>query len=518
MTSVNPVKDLSPLGASDPVVTLRGISKRFGGTQALADVDLDLHPGEVHSLVGENGAGKSTLGKIVAGVYSADEGELTVDGVPVGRWDPVRAQRAGVVMIAQELSLVPQLTVEQNVFLGIEGARAGVLRRDLTRRFTALQESADFDLDPKARLGDLRIADQQKVEIMRALARDARVIVMDEPTSSLTGHEINQLHRLIERLCEQGRSIVYVSHFLDSVLEVSDRITVMRDGVRVRTSLAGEETKQSMVAGMLGRELAVTFPPRRDPVPDSVEPLLELRGVSTAAGVEGADVVVRPGEIVGLLGLVGSGRSEIARAAAGVDRITSGTIRFDGREQTSWGIRTAIEAGLAMVPEDRHAQGLVLERSVRENIALTFLSRVSRMGVIGRREERERVGELARALDMRPPRIDLPVGGLSGGNQQKALLGKWLLGEPKLVIFDEPTRGVDIGAKATIYQLIVDLAARGVGVLLISSEHEEVLALATRAYVVDRGTTTGEVDPASLGVDDLLAHLFSVEQEIGASA
>jgi ribose transport system ATP-binding protein len=501
-----------------PVVSLRGVSKRFGGTQALADVDLDLHAGEVHALVGENGAGKSTLGKIVAGVYSPDLGELTVNGEPVGRWDPVRAQRAGVVMIAQELALVPRLTVEQNVFLGMEGARGGLLRRDLTSRFRELQQDADFALDPKAQVGDLRIADQQKVEILRALARDARVVVMDEPTSSLTGHEINQLHRLIGKLCEQGRSIVYVSHFLDSVLEVSHRITVMRDGVRVRTSTAGEETKQSMVQAMLGRELAVTFPPRLPTVEESVEPLLELRGVSTAAGVEHADLVVRPGEIVGLLGLVGSGRSEIARAAAGIDRITEGTIRFGGRDQTAWNTRTAIAAGVAMVPEDRHAQGLILERSVRENIALAFLGRLSRFGVLSRRQERARATELATRLDMRPPRIDLPVGGLSGGNQQKALLGKWLLGEPALVIFDEPTRGVDIGAKATIYELIVELAARGAGVLLISSEHEEVLALATRACLVDRGTTAGVVDPSELGVEELLALLFSVDQETGATA
>ena len=520
-TSVETSVDTSANGLAAPVapvVSLRGISKRFGGTQALAAVDLDLYPGEVHSLVGENGAGKSTLGKIVAGVYSPDAGELTVDGGSVGRWDPVRAQRAGVVMIAQELALVPNLTVEQNVFLGIESATAGVLRRDLTKRFRRLLQDADFELDPKARLGDLRIADQQKVEILRALARDARVIVMDEPTSSLTGHEINQLHDLIGRLCQQGRSIVYVSHFLDSVLEVSDRITVMRDGVRVRTSAASAETKQSMVQGMLGRELSVTFPPRRPPVPDSVAPLLELRGVSTSAGVESASLVVRPGEIVGLLGLVGSGRSEIARAAAGIDRATSGSIRFRGTERPSWNVRSAIAEGMVMVPEDRHAQGLVLERSVRENIALAFVSRMSRLGVISQSEEKTRVSALATALDMRPPRIDLPVGGLSGGNQQKALLGKWLLGDPALVVLDEPTRGVDIGAKATIYQLIVELAERGVGVLLISSEHEEVLALATRAYVVDRGTTAGEVDPSSLRVDELLAHLFSVDHEIGAIA
>lgn len=506
------------MNATSPIVELRAVSKRFGGTKALDTVDLDLRTGEVHALVGENGAGKSTLGKITAGLYSPDSGELRVDGQAVGRWDPVRAQRAGVVMIAQELSLVPELTVEQNVFLGVESNTLGVMHRDVGRRFAELEAQADFRLPPKALVGDLRIADQQKVEIMRALARDARVIVMDEPTSSLTAHETERLHALIQSLRAQGRTVVYVSHFLDAVLEIADRITIMRDGVRVRTADAAAETKASMVQGMLGRELSVTFPERRPRVDAAVDPLLVVDDISTTTGVDSVSLVVRPGEIVGLLGLVGSGRSEIARAIAGADPVTAGRITYLGRERPRWNTRTAIAAGVVMVPEDRHAQGLVLERSVKENISLAFLSRFSRGGILRPRAEREGAQSLAEALSMRPPRINLEVGGLSGGNQQKALLAKWLIGDPKFVILDEPTRGVDIGAKATIYRLIADLADRGVGVLLISSEHEEVLALSTRAYTVTAGRIAGEVDPSLLGVSDVLAHLFAVDQEIGTSA
>jgi simple sugar transport system ATP-binding protein/ribose transport system ATP-binding protein len=506
------------MDTTTPLIELLGVSKRFGGTQALDSVDVVLRTGEVHALVGENGAGKSTLGKIVAGLYAPDAGELRVDGEQVTKWDPVRAQRSGVVMIAQELSLVDDLTVEENVFLGVEANTLGVLHRNVSARFETLRALADFELDASARVGDLRIADQQKVEIMRALARDARVIVMDEPTSSLTAHETERLHRLIAQLREQGRSVVYVSHFLDAVLEVADTVTILRDGHRVRTGPVGDETKATMVQAMLGRELAVTFPDRRPAADPAAEPVLVVDGIATDTGIEEASLLVRPGEIVGLLGLVGSGRSEIARAIAGADPITAGTITFRGAQRRRWSTRQAIADGLVMVPEDRHAQGLVLQRSVRENISLAFLDRFARAGIIRRSAEKKGAGALAEALSMRPPRIDLEVGGLSGGNQQKALLAKWLVGDPAFVILDEPTRGVDIGAKATIYQLIADLADRGVGVLLISSEHEEVLALSSRAYTVSNGRIAGEVDPAVFGVSDLLAHLFSVEQEIGATA
>ncbi|WP_309052233.1 sugar ABC transporter ATP-binding protein, partial [Streptomyces sp.] len=313
------------------VVELAGITKRFGGTLALNDVDLAVHAGTVHALVGENGAGKSTLGKIAAGVYTPDSGRITVDGQPAGRWDTVRAQRRGIVMIAQELSLVPDLTVAQNVFLGVEQHRLGFLRRDQRHRFAELDETAQFGLDPQARVGDLRIADQQKVEILRALAREARVIVMDEPTSSLTAHETQRLHAVIRRLTAQGRAVVYVSHFLDAVLEVSDTVTVMRDGHRIRTAPAAGQTKPSLVSAMLGRDLAVPFPPLPPAPGPDVAPVLEVEALASDEGVRRASFAVRPGEIVGLLGLVGSGRTEIARALVGADRATAGSVTLAGR-------------------------------------------------------------------------------------------------------------------------------------------------------------------------------------------
>lgn len=499
------------MNTSPRVVQLTGISKRFGGTQALSQVDLELALGEVHALVGENGAGKSTLGKIIAGLYVPDDGVLAVDGSAVNRWDPIRAQRSGIVMIAQELSLVPDLTVEQNVFLGIESNRLGVMRRDFSARFAELEQIADFGLDPRAKVGDLRLADQQKIEIMRALARDARVIVMDEPTSSLTTHETRRLHGLIQTLREQGKSIVYVSHFLDAVLEVSDTVSIMRDGQKVRTAAAVDETKKTIVSGMLGRELAVSFPDRPAFVDPKVEPILRVRSVSTSEGVHDISLEVRPGEIVGLLGLVGSGRTEIARAIIGADRISSGTVEFAGAELSELSPLLSKTRGIVLVPEDRHGQGLVLQRSVRENVALAFVDRFSSFGIVRRNKEKTEVTRAVTDVNVRPPQIELAVQGLSGGNQQKAMLAKWLIGEPRFVILDEPTRGVDVGAKLTIYELIVDLAARGVGVILISSEHEEVLALATRAYVVSRGRISGEIDPANLAVDELLTRLFSAD-------
>jgi simple sugar transport system ATP-binding protein/ribose transport system ATP-binding protein len=499
-------------GTAASPVELTDLSKRFGGTQALSQVSLTLAAGEVHALVGENGAGKSTLGKIIAGLYTPDSGTLSIDGSPVTRWDPVRAQHSGIVMIAQELSLVKQLTVEQNVFLGVEHNRFGVMRRDFSERFAELQGIAHFGLDPKARVGDLRLAEQQKIEIMRALARDARVIVMDEPTSSLTAHETSQLHELIRRLRDQGRSVVYVSHFLDAVLEVGDTVTIMRDGHLVRTGPMLNETKKSIVEGMLGRELAVTFPERPVPPDATTPPILETINLCSEAGISDVSITVRPGEIVGLLGLVGSGRSEIARAIVGADKSTSGSITFHGAPLRKRTPRTCTEMGIVLVPEDRHGQGLVLERSVKENVSLPFLGRFSRFGILLGGKERARVTKMVTDLNVRPPRIGLTIQGLSGGNQQKALLAKWLIGDPKFVILDEPTRGVDIGAKLTIYELIVELATRGIGVLLISSEHEEVLALSNRAYLVSRGRIAGEVDPTVLSTSDLLNQLFSVNE------
>ncbi len=489
---------------------VRGISKRFGATQALEDVSLALQRGEVHALVGENGAGKSTLGKAMSGVYHPDQGALLVDGDEVSRWDTGRAQRRGIVLIAQELSLVPDLSVAQNVFLGVERHRFGVLRRDMEERFADLEAQCRFGLDPRARLGSLRLAEQQKVEIMRALARDARVLIMDEPTSSLTADQIEKLHTIIAQLRDQGRTVVYVTHFLEAVLDTSDRVTVLRDGRHVRTARTADETKQSLVEGMLGRSLAVTFPPLPMAPSQDTPPLLELRGVYADNGARNVSLQVRPGEIVGLAGLVGSGRSEIARLVFGADSVAEGEILLDGKLVRRIDPRTSTSRGVVLIPEDRRSQGLVMVRPVRENISLPYLDRVGRAGVINRRLETVKVTDLVQRLTVQPPKLDLPISSFSGGNQQKVLFAKWLMGDPRLILFDEPTRGVDVGAKVNIYEIIVQLAAQGAAILLISSEHEEVLALSHRVYLIRDGGVLGEINPREHGVDDVLFRLFEL--------
>ena len=373
---------------SEGVLELSGISKRFGGTLALDNVSLSLRAGEIHALVGENGAGKSTVGKVIAGIYQQDGGELLVDGKPVSKWNPSRAQKEAIVMIAQELALVPDLTVEENVFLGVEEHRVGIARRNLTQRFGELESMVGFGLDPKAKVRNLRIADQQKVEIMRSLARDARVIVMDEPTSSLTAHEMAQLHELMFKLRDRGCTIVYVSHFLDAILEVADRITIMRDGRHIRTGNAALETKPSLVAGMLGRELEAAFPERPARPAKEAAPVLRVTNLATNTGVRDMSFTVGRGEIVGLLGLVGSGRSECARAIFGADPVTSGSIEFDGSVQLKQSPGLSMARQLMFVPEDRHQDGLVLQRSVRENIALARPGLFSRFGIVNVRAEK----------------------------------------------------------------------------------------------------------------------------------
>ncbi|WP_449276972.1 sugar ABC transporter ATP-binding protein [Leucobacter sp. GX24907] len=500
------------------LVELRAVDKRFGGTQALGGVSLEVRSGEIHAFVGENGAGKSTLGKVIAGIYAADRGAVVVDGSPVDRWNPGLAQRQGIAMIAQELALVPDLTVAQNVFLGAEEHRWGIERSNLDDRFAALDAEVGFGLDPRARVRDLRIADQQKVEILRSLARNARVIVMDEPTSSLTAHEMSQLEELMRLLRDRGCCVIYVSHFLDSVLGVADRITVLRDGRKIQTVERAEVTKQDLVTSMLGRELEQAYPDRPAAPDLSVAPMLRVDGLRTRTGVESMSFDVRPGEIVGLLGLVGSGRTECLRAVFGLDDVVDGTIEFTGQNWRGRSPKQSIEAGLVFVSEDRHKDGLVLQRSVRENISLASLTHRAAAGIIRTRDEKQAALEQARALEMRPLDIELPVGWFSGGNQQKALLGKALAARPKLIVLDEPTRGVDVGAKRTIYELIARLAEEGIGVLLISSEHEEIMELAHRAYLVSEGRTFGEIVPRETTVEDVLFSLFHVASGEEAAA
>ena len=478
--------------AGRPLIEAHHVSKRFGGVQAVADVSLRIDAGSIHGLVGENGAGKSTLAKIIGGSHQADEGELIVAGQPVRFRSPRDALAAGIATIAQEIALVPARTVLENVFLGIESSRFGVVRRrDLKRRFAALKERTGLALDAGARVRELRVADQQKVEILRAIGREARLILMDEPTASLTTDESEHLLRIVRNLAADGTSVVLVSHDLDEVLSVSDTITVMRDGRVARTGPAAAETPQSLVTAMIGRSLALTFPPKKPPAPDA--PMaLEVRGLSRAGVIQDVSLSVRTGEIVGLAGLIGSGRSEVARAIFGADRADSGEILLNSTSVRIHNTRDASLMGVVMLPESRKDQGLFMTRPIRENETIASLAQFSMLGVVDRRAEKRGAQNVASQVDLRASSLEAPVMSLSGGNQQKVLFGKWLARRPKVLIADEPTRGVDVGAKSQIHELIVKLAADGMAILLISSEIEQVLGLSHRVLVMRHGRIVGE--------------------------
>jgi ABC-type sugar transport system ATPase subunit len=494
-------------------LTLSHVSKSFYGTEVLHDVSIGFRPGEIHALVGENGAGKSTVGKIAGGFYSATKGEILHDGEPVGAWNPAIALHRGVTIMHQELQIVKALTVAQNVFLGIESMHFGVLTNDEASRTVDIQRICGFDLDPSARAGDLALADQQKIEIMRALARNAQVIVLDEPTSSLTFDEIERLHATLKRLREDGRTLIYVTHFLDHVLEVSDRVTILREGSVIRTADTADETKASLIGAMLGGDAhEIVYPSLPPAIGAEVPPLLEVKGLTSPAGVKGADLTVRPGEIVGLVGLVGSGRTEIARAIFGADP-SEGIVRLNGEDYAERSPARSIARGVAFVPEDRRGQGLVLASPVRANISMASLPAFLRYGFLRLGKELANVRARIAEFSITPPAVDGDIRTLSGGNQQKVLLAKWVSIGPSLIILDEPSRGVDIGARRRIHDFVVEQAARGEAVLLISSELEEVLGLSHRIYLVHEGRTMKEMSARETTMSEVLKALFQVASE-----
>jgi len=476
-------------------VELREISKSFGGTRALAAVSLTVGRGSIHALVGENGAGKSTLGKIIAGVHAPDAGQLLLAGEPVRFHSPRDAISRGVILIAQELAIVPSLTVAENVFLGVEPRQAGFQnRRELRRRYTELAASVGFELDGDASAGSLRTADQQKVEILRALCRNAQLIVMDEPTAALSRPDVEALHEVIRQLARSGTTVVLVSHYLREVLELADEVTILRDGRLVQTVPAARQTEETLLSAMLGRSLDATFPPKR-PAPADAPVVLSVRGL-VAPGVSDVSFNLRGGEILGLAGLVGAGRSELARAIYRANRVSGGTVSVvRGAEPApvTGSPRTALRAGVAMIPESRKEQGLLLGRPVLENVSLSSLAQVSRAGLVRPRAERRAVRDALTRVAVRGAGPALPASALSGGNQQKLLFARSLLRDPRVLIADEPTRGVDVGAKRAIYDLLAVLTAGGLGVLLISSDVEEILGLAHRVLVMRAGRITAEL-------------------------
>ena len=479
--------------SSTPHIELRGVTKRFGGTLALAGVDLAVGRGTVHSIVGENGAGKSTLGRIVSGVCAADSGEVRVAGRPVHLRSPRQALEHGVTVVAQELALLPARTVIENVFLGQEDHWGPVVRRRaLRRRFAELADSSGIHVPAGAVVGSLPVAEQQKVEILRALARSAELIVMDEPSARLTAAESVVLDGIVRGLAAAGTTVVFISHFLDEVLSVSDVITVMRDGRVVRTVRGAEATRSGLITQMIGRPLDAGFPVRTPPA-EGARPVLRVRDLGRRGVFRNVSFDVRAGEIVVLAGLVGAGRSEVARAIYGADRADTGSVELDGRPLRVRSPAGAVRAGLAMIPESRKEQGLLLGRSVSENVTLSSLAQLSRAGMVRPRPERRAVRDMLTRVDVRGGGQAMVASALSGGNQQKLLFARSLLRDPRVLIADEPTRGVDVGAKRAIYELLASLTESGLSVLLISSDVEEILGLAHRVLVMRAGRIVAEL-------------------------
>jgi simple sugar transport system ATP-binding protein/ribose transport system ATP-binding protein len=490
------------------LVELREIGKHFGGVQALDAVSITVEEGTVHAVIGENGAGKSTLGKIIAGALAPDAGEILLDGEAVSFRSPREALSSGIAAIVQELLVVPRLSVAANVFLGAEPRRGGwVMRRALRRRFDRLAAEAGFSLPADRAAGQLRTAEQQQIEILRALARDARLIIMDEPSAALSEPDTVRLHEIVRSLTAAGKSVLLVSHFLREVLELADTVTVLRDGKLVHTRPASEETQDTLIHAMLGRPLDAAFPPKRAhragaPV------VLSVRKLS-APGVRDASLEVHEGEIVGLAGLIGAGRSELGRAIFGADRRQDGEVELAGGRLGASAPLASLRRGLAMIPESRKDQGLLLGRSVLENVSLSRLDAFSRLGVVNRRTERAAATQVLDRVAVKGGDYGSPVAALSGGNQQKVLFARMLMCGPRVLIADEPTRGVDVGAKRAIYDLLVGLAADGMGVLLISSEVEEILGLAHRVLVMSRGRIVTELRGEDMTESAILAAAFS---------
>ena len=506
------------MAAVAPHVELRGISKRYGGVRAVEDVDLVIKRGSVHALVGANGAGKSTLGKIISGAVVPDDGTLEVRGQEVRLRSPRDALRQGLARISQEIAVVPTRSVLDNVFLsrmprrGAGRIDTGAMRRD----FASLTARTGFSLPERSLVGNLNLAQQQQVEILRALVGDAELIVMDEPSAALTGAETAQLMAIIRTLADGGTTIVFVSHFLEDVLSVADDVTIMRDGLVVRSGPADEETIDSLVVAMLGDTAEVEFPDR--PAFDLTgPPALAVRGLSRPPAFSDVSFDVWPGEILGISGLMGSGRSELLRAIFGADAHTVGTIELLGRTIKVRNTRDAVRHGIAMVPESRKLQGLHLNHSLGQNVSLPHLGRLSDLGVVRSKRERALVSTSLGDVGVHAKSAASPVWALSGGNQQRVLFAKWLAMGPKVLLVDEPTRGVDVGGKRAIYELLVELSAAGAAVVVVSSELEEVVALSHRVLVMRSGRVAAELEGTAITESALLRAGFGQESEVGIS-
>jgi ABC-type sugar transport system ATPase subunit len=504
---ISEIVDIPELQAADrsPVVSLRGIAKSFGATRAVDGVDLELRAGEVHGLIGENGAGKSTLMRILAGSFPDYEGEIDIAGGAVRLSSPSLALRHGIALVHQELSLLPEFTVAENIALGREprgrlpwSVSFAAMERDAKR----VLNECGVSIDPAARVDGLSIAERQLVEIVKGVATSPRVLILDEPTSSLTIHEVRELFAIIRRLSAAGTTVVYISHKLNEILEVTDRITVLRDGRKVETAATSEWSEKRLVRAMVGRDLSSLFP---HTIMTAGAVRLEVSNLRRDGVFGPVSFSLREREIVGLYGIVGAGRSELAEVIFGLARADSGTVLVDGRPVATGSAGRALRAGIAMVPEDRHARGLVPMLSVADNMSLSALTQFSAAGFVDGRKETAKVQDFLKRLMVRAQSPAQEVVSLSGGNQQKVVLGRALMPAPRVLILDEPTRGIDVVAKAEVHGAIDRLAQDGLAVLLISSELPEILGMSDRVLVMRDGRLVGEVPRADATEERLVA-------------
>ncbi|MEV4624988.1 sugar ABC transporter ATP-binding protein [Micromonospora sp. NPDC049523] len=504
------------MAAGRAILTMTDIGKHFPGVVALNHVDFRLFPGEVHALMGENGAGKSTLIKVLTGVYQHDEGQIELDGQPVAITSPLAAQQVGISTVYQEINLCPNLSVAENIFIGREPRRLGRIRwSELRRQAEQRLRRLDLDLDVSTPLSSHSLAIQQMVAIARAIDISARVLILDEPTSSLDSAEVAQLFRVMRQLKQEGMAIIFVTHFLDQVYEISDRITVLRNGRLIGEYRIAELSQLDLVGKMIGGELAVLeqLDEQDKPPVAAIEqgvPVVHARELGRTGAIEPYTLAIHQGEVVGLAGLLGSGRTEAARLLFGADRADRGQLDVDGEPVTLRGPHTAMASHIGFCSENRRTEGLVEDLTVRENIVLALQARRGWSRPIPRRRQDELVDRYVKALQIRPANPELPVRALSGGNQQKVLLARWLITEPRLLILDEPTRGIDVGAKAEIQRLVVQLADDGMAVLFISAELEEVLRLSHKIAVFrDRRLVTELENTEDVDADRVLAAIAS---------
>jgi ABC-type sugar transport system ATPase subunit len=488
---------------NDLILDVKKVSKEFPGVKALDTVDLQLEKGEVHALIGENGAGKSTLIKILAGVYTKDSGEILFDGNPVEIHTPADSLNLGIKVVFQELSLIPHMSVGENVFL-----ESFPLKKNKTIDWDTLYgetkeilDTIGLDLNPKTKVYNLTVSQQQMVEISRALSHEAKVIIMDEPTSALTPNEVDHLFNVIRKLKERGIGILYVTHKLEEVMAICERVTVLRDGNLISSRMVSETTNDELVTDMVGRAIKTLFPRSHT---GKGEVVLEVKALSTEKKLRDVSFKVRAGEVVGIFGLLGAGRTELAKAMFGLDAVQGGSISIEGQELKLSSTSQSTKMGLGYLTEDRKGEGLILQMSVSQNITLPSLEDISSAGFIKRKEESRRSQEFVDAFSIKTPSLRQKVMYLSGGNQQKVLLARWLMKKLKVIILDEPTRGIDVGAKAEIHRLIDELASQGLAVVVMTSEMPELLGVSDHIIVMCNGRITGEFDREKAGMEKIL--------------